>query len=329
MASALALDSAIQAFVQSRRAMNLSPQSLFNYETTLRRFARQVAPGVHLVREVTPDELRNWIIYLQSEHRDSRAKDGAGRPLTSETVLAYFVRVRTFLRWLHREGLLKKDPTSRVDRPKVERREVPALSDADASALLNLFTQAHEPYETSKFLGPDRRRFLLTRDRAFVALLLDTALRLKEAMMLDVADVDFAERTVKTLGKGRRERRAPFGPAALRLLQAWLRERNRAFANAPELFLTVSGGAITENAIRNLFRTAKRRLGVRGRLSAHVLRHTAATLALRNGASTFEVMKFLGHVSPTITARYVNMLPEDLIRGHRTWSPVERLLRGR
>lgn len=313
--------------------MNVSGQTAFNYQKSLERFARQVAPwGVRRLQDVKPEVLRRWLVYLQAEHRDARVKNGVARPLTSETALTYYVRVRTWLRWCHREGLLRADPTERVDRPRVERREVAALTDANATALLDLFTTRREPYQTSKYLGDDRRRFLLARDRAFVALLLDTGVRLGECIMADLADVDFAERTVKVLGKGRRERRVPFSAAALRLLQSWLRERARVFPTmrtAGALFLNVSGSPITTNAVRNLFRRAKASLGIKGRVSAHVLRHTAATLALRNGASTFEVQKFLGHASPVITARYVNMLPEDLIRGHRTWSPVERLLRGR
>lgn len=141
----------MRSFLESRQAKGVSAQTLFGYETTLARFQRWArANQIASLRGLTPERLREWLIYLQTQHRDERAKPGQGRPLAGESVLTYFVRIRTWLRWLYGEGKLRVDPTERVDRPRTEQRLVPSLRETDAQALMGLWTSRTTPYDEAK-----------------------------------------------------------------------------------------------------------------------------------------------------------------------------------
>jgi integrase/recombinase XerD len=154
------------------------------------------------------------------------------RPLSPETILDYYITARTFLRWLAREGKIQLDPSTNVDGPRVAQKQVPALTQAEASALLGLWTPSREPKGYDAHYGQEPLRFISMRNRALICLLLDTGMRRKAAIRLDVADFDWGERMVRVHEKGGKEGRLPFSVSAQRILQAYIKERSGRF---PEL----------------------------------------------------------------------------------------------
>jgi site-specific recombinase XerD len=333
--SALSIEEAVRAFLDSRRAKGVSVAATSEtYEGRLALLKRWAADhGLSRVRDITADRLRGYLLHLWAGRGNLRATRNP-RPLSPETILDYYITARTFFRWLAREGKIPSDPSANVDRPRVAQKQVPALTQAEAAALLSLWTPSREPkWYDAHYMGRSRWRFISTRNCALVCLLLDTGMRRKAAIRLDLADFDWGERMVRGHEKGGKEGRLPFSVSAQRVLQAYIKERSGRF---PQLrgggafFTTFDGRPVTVQVFRTIFAQAKRSLGLNGkRLSPHVVRHTFATLALLGGADVFTLQKAMMHSSPTVTRRYVDLLDQDLARAHRQFSPVERLLRGR
>jgi integrase/recombinase XerC len=165
------------------------------------------------------------------------------------------------------------------------------------------------------------------RDHALVELIYATGMRVSEAVGLNVSDVDLAERFVRVLGKGNKERTVPFGLPAALALDKWIalgrpevirRLPARQFENAvpsedgdEALFLGLRGGRLGARQARE----AVHRLAARAKvddLAPHALRHSAATHLLEGGADLRSVQEMLGHSSLATTQRYTHVTTERL-----------------
>ena len=138
---------------------------------------------------------------------------------------------------------------------------------------------------------------------------------------MDIADIDFSNRTIKVTGKGNKQRVVPFGLPAQRALETWLEQGRPVLARtatdavksraANSLFLGARGGRIDQRIARDIVHRAAREAGVPD-ISPHALRHSAATHMLDGGADLREVQEMLGHSSLKTTQRYTHVSIEQL-----------------
>ena len=159
------------------------------------------------------------------------------------------------------------------------------------------------------------------RNAAILELLYATGIRVAELVSMDIADIDFSNRTIKVTGKGNKQRVVPFGLPAQRALETWLEQGRPVLARTATdaaksratnaLFLGARGGRIDQRIARDIVHRAAREAGVPD-ISPHALRHSAATHMLDGGADLREVQEMLGHSSLKTTQRYTHVSIEQL-----------------
>lgn len=245
---------------------------------------------------VATDDVRDW---LASLHR-TRMAASIGRKLAS---------LRSFFRWLVREGAIERDPTLGLTAPKQRPRLPRPLSVDDCQALV-------EADRGASAAGEAERGERL-RDRALVELLYGAGLRIGEALALDVRDVDLLAREVRVLGKGRKERIVPLPQAARRAIGEWLEMRRRPGYQGEPLFPRIVKGAATRRldarSVRRILGRRARGAGVEDRVHPHRLRHSYATHLLDMGADLRSIQELLGHASLSTTQRYTAVSTAHLV----------------
>jgi len=172
-------------------------------------------------------------------------------------------------------------------------------------------------------LTPPASNGTAVRDTAILELLYASGLRVSELTGLDLDDVERGARTVRVLGKGRKERIVPFGSKAAHALDAWIERRG---AQAGPLF-PGRRGRMTPRAVYSVVRAAARRAGITRKVSPHTLRHTFATHLLDGGADLRAIQELLGHSRLSTTQRYTHVGAEHLLKVYDAAHPRARVTR--
>jgi integrase/recombinase XerC len=260
---------------------NASPHTLRSYRSDLVEFTRSLEGSIEGADSRT---IRAFLVSLHA-----RGLDGV-------TVARKLAAVRSFYRFLVRRGVVERNPARETRGPRRAQKLVSFLPIDEATALVD-----------ARALGGAAR----DRDVAILEVLYATGLRVSELTGLDVEAVDRTERTVRVLGKGRKERIVPYGAAASKALERYLAPRPA--ARGP-LFVNARGGRLTDRSVRNVVRRAARSAGVVRRVTPHTLRHTFATHLLDAGADLRAIQELLGHSRLSTTQRYTHVGTDQLMR---------------
>ncbi|MFM8998950.1 MAG: site-specific tyrosine recombinase XerD [Actinomycetota bacterium] len=240
-----------------------------------------------------------------------------GRPYRATSVVRHLSAIRSFHRFLVREGLARTDPSTTTARPRLPRALPKPLPLDDVLRLLDA-----PPSATTSGI----------RDRAVLETLYGAGLRVSELAGLDVDDVDLETGSLRVLGKGGKEREVPLGRHAVRAVRAYL-TRARPELVGPRtrgaLFLNLRGGRLTRQGIAGILAAAVARAGLRARVSPHTLRHSFATHLLEGGADVRVVQELLGHASVGTTQVYTLVTQEHLREAYYAAHPRARAPRGR
>ncbi|MBM7243838.1 tyrosine recombinase XerC [Rhodococcus fascians] len=216
--------------------------------------------------------------------------------------------VRTFGAWLERVGAVKVGPAQRLASPSGH-RTLPGVLRHDQA------TRALDAAES----GAAELDPIALRDRLVVELLYATGVRVGELCGLDVDDVDTDRRVVRVVGKGNKERSAPYGLPAAQALDAWLTDGRPALAvdrSGPALLLGRRGGRLDQRQARSAVHAVLETVPGGPSLGPHGLRHTAATHLLEGGADLRVVQELLGHASLATTQIYTHVSVERLRAVH-------------
>ena len=263
---------------------NASPHTLRSYRADLVDFEAHLA-----AQSETPDTadvraVRGWLAAL---HR---------RGLDPTSVARKLAAVRSFYRFLVRRGAIERNPARELRGPRPSRKLVGFLPIDETDALVG-----------ARALGGSARE----RDVAILEMLYATGLRVSELAGLDLESVDRDARTVRVLGKGRKERIVPYGAAAARALEAYL--GRRATRSGP-VFTRARGGRLGVRSIRAVVGRAAAAAGVTRRVTPHTLRHTFATHLLDGGADLRVIQELLGHSRLSTTQRYTHVGADQLMK---------------
>ncbi len=254
--------------------------------------------GCRSLRQVTPRRIEQ---FLHSQ-RD------AGKSVAS--IARNLAAVRTFCRFCVLQRLLEADPSSAIEPPKKWSRLPTTLAHRQVQELL----AAPVPAEDAHWL----------RDRAMLVLLYATGMRASELVTTRLTGLNFTLGVVRVLGKGARERIVPVADAALELIRGYVDSGRPPPADeAAErlLFLSRTGRPLRREDVFRIVRKYARRVGLRGRIGPHTLRHCFATQLLTGGADLRSVQEMLGHVDIATTQIYTHVDASRLKAIHKKFHP--------
>lgn len=229
--------------------------------------------------------------------------------------------IRSFFRFLHREGVLERDESVDVPLPKTEKRLPAYLTPVEAERLLAV------PESTT----PEG-----LRDRAILELLYSTGLRVSELVGLSLGALQPAPETgggtIRVIGKGRKERLVVYGSTAAAAVAEYLQVRSELFLAGERargeaetaLFLNQRGGRLTARSVERLVAAHALKAGLTKDVTPHTLRHSFASHLLANGADLRLIQELLGHSSLSTTQKYTHIEMEQLLREYRTAHPRAR-----
>ncbi len=282
-------------------ARELSPHTIRAYTSDVVAFERHLGDRSHVGTIVT-ERIAEFIA----------AQRKAG--LSSRSIRRRAAGLRSFCRWLFSRALIATDPWAGVSIAAARARTLPrVLSGHDAARLMRSLEAAAElsgdgtPRELSR---PDAATTLLA-----VALMLATGVRVHEVVTIECDGIDLAARSIRLLGKGRRERQVFLtNDWITELTSAYLTTRAALGIEHPFLLLNTHRAPLTTAAMRSRLAKAAEAAGIRSPVTPHMLRHTAATQLIESNVDIRYIQRLLGHASLSTTEIYTHVSNQALRR---------------
>ena len=310
----------LRAFVEFLRLnRNASPHTVAAYESDVSQLIDFAAQHLGKRRDaLSPPDFDLALVraFLAELYRHAQSRASVARKLSA---------LRTFARFLRREGYIDSDPVALVGTPRREQKVPAHLSVDEMSRLLEM---------------PDRSAPLGRRDAAILELFYASGLRLSELVGLNLDDVNLAARMVRVMGKGAKERLVPFNTSTATVIKQWLKDRSvlaaqpaasprgparpkpgRPVRNGDPLFVNARGGRLTGRSVQRLVGRYVSGCSTRFGISPHALRHSFASHLLQNGADLRTIQELLGHVQLSTTQRYTHIDAAQLLDIYRKAHP--------
>lgn len=246
--------------------------------------------------EVKPELVREWIVSLMDQGYTSTS---VNRKLSS---------LRSFYKYLLRQGEVSVDPLRKITGPKNKKPLPSFLKESEMNKLLD---------DTDFGEG-----FKGCRDRLIIEMFYATGMRLSELIGLDDKDVDFSASLLKVTGKRNKQRLIPFGDELKETMLEYVDIRNEMISGRSDaFFVRENGERLYKNLVYNLVKRNLSKVATLKKKSPHVLRHTFATTMLNNEAELGAVKELLGHESITTTEIYTHVTFEELKKVYKQAHP--------
>ena len=308
------LEQGIQGFVLSLSSANRSMNTIAAYKIHLKKLCRHLENPA--LETITRHEMRDFMRAV----REYRKSDG--EPYSPRSVQAVWDACNIFFNWCVSEELIPLNPMSKLERPTAPEPEIDPLTKTEIAKLLTACEHTRVWRNTESRRS---KRHTARRDKAIIALILDTGLRVSEVCNLRIGDVDLSSSKIKVIGKGRKERIVYLDKKAARYVWRYRAERENV-SDDDFFFVSYSSERqMTRSQIYRLVHRAGKRAGI-GEITVHQLRHTFAVEYLRNGGDVFTLQQRLGHSSLKQTRRYVKIAALDAQGVHHRVSPGNSLL---
>lgn len=254
--------------------------------------------GVEEVKTISEQMIRTWLASLMDEG------------LASKSINRKTSSVKSFFKYLSRQGLISKNPSLKIQGPKQNKRLPVFIEESKMELITNI-----ELDETS-FVG--------FRDQLIVELFYSTGIRRAELINLSLSQIDFNLGQIKVLGKRNKERILPLLPHLLSSIEKFMALREKQFEEASKtewLFLTEKGKKMYPKLVYRIVNSYLSTVSTQDKKSPHVLRHTFATHMLNNGADLNAVKELLGHASLAATQVYTHNTIEKLKKVYQQAHP--------
>lgn len=265
--------------------------------------------------------VENWAAHL---HEEDYAPASIRRKM---------VALKVFCSYWVRNGALTESPFWRVKLSFGRIEQLPrALTEREIRSLLGRAWRNYssisagqdgsEPIARTGNWVCASREYRSLRDLALVDLLFATGMRVGEISSLDVRDYFLKEGVFRIQGKGGRDRLAfVVDEQTVRIQRTHMEARARIRTDSPALFINAWGGRLSTQGITNIITKLRKEARIKRHVTPHMLRHTVATLLLRNGVDIRVVQEFLGHASIATTQRYTHITKEHMVRVLRKRHP--------
>jgi integrase/recombinase XerD len=296
------VEAASTAFLNYIRVeRGLSANTLEAYGSDLFKFTNFLIDKKLALAKVQRDDVVDFLSTLYRRGLDSRS------------VARHLVTVRSFFKFLVVDDIVRNDPTTNLESPKIRQTLPSFLSVKEIEKLLAL---------------PDLNTPLGLRDRALLDVLYSCGLRVTELVSLRSDNVDFELGCVRCIGKGDKERLVPIGRKALDSVVTYMKDARPALSRSRRrakvtnaIFLNRQGGQLGRVGVWKILAAYGRALGLRKKLTPHKLRHSFATHLLDRGADLRSVQMMLGHADIATTQIYTHVMEDRLKSVYKAHHP--------
>lgn len=274
-----------------------SVNTLDAYSRDVERLMEYLASQQLTPQQVTLETLENFAATLMD------------LGLSATSMARIFCGVRSFYRFLLKDGYIEVDPTELFDSPTRGRHLPEVLSTAEVDML-------EAAIDLSKWEGH--------RNKAIIEVLFSCGLRVSELINLRISNVFKEEKFIRVMGKGKKERLIPISDSALHEMDLWFLDRNEMTNIKPGeedyVFLNRRGAHLTRTMILIMIKRYAQEAGIKKTISPHTLRHSFATALLQGGADLRSIQEMLGHENICTTEIYTHLdtttLREEILLHH-------------
>jgi len=279
---------------------NLSPHTRKNYLTDLRQFKAFLDTNHITAGKACPDAGRDGDEGLSGvDHMVIRSFLGSlyRAKVKKVTISRKVAALRSFFKYLLREGKIKVNPAQLVQGPPSD-RYIPSFLSVD-----EMFALLAVPFKPDGF-G--------LRDRAIIELFYSSGIRLSELTGLNLRDIDFDRRLMRIRGKGKKERIVPVGEPAIKAMRDYLERRGELLRSGKDglevpIFINRGGNRLSTRSVARILDKYVLLSGINRKISPHTLRHTFATHLMDAGADLRAIQELLGHESLSTTQKYTSV----------------------
>ncbi len=260
----------------------LSSNTLKSYSNDLKDF--DIFFGGDL-KNLTFNEIKKYLLSLKDE--------------SARTVAHYLTVINSFYSFLVNEGIVRENPCTNIQAPKLPKKLPNYLTEEEIDKLLDVELNTMYDY----------------RNKAMLELLYATGLRITELINLKINDIDLHNCFVRVFGKGKKERIVPISDIAIKYLTIYINEyRNLILGNyiSDYLFISNAKTNITRQGFFKIIKKQCKLMGIEKDVSPHVLRHSFATHLLKHGADLRVIQELLGHEDISTTQIYAHLVNEKL-----------------
>ena len=245
---------------------------------------------------VSKNNIRDFIahLYLQSKNK--------------ATVARKIYAVKSYYAYLVKTGTQAHNPFDGIGTPKLDKKIPQILTEKEMQEFLDALPEEN---------------FLQLRNKALFEFLYATGLRISELTGLQPDDVHFAERLVRVMGKGKKERIVPFHDQAAAVMARYLERRRAEFPGGNDrVFVNSRGGPLSQRSVERILQQVYRTLMHSGKhVHPHLLRHSFATHLLQRGANLRIIQELLGHANLATTEKYTTLNFADLLQTYKKFHP--------
>ncbi len=230
------------------------------------------------------------------------------RKINKNSISRKLSSIRGFYNYLLRENIIETNPFKEVSNPK---RELYLPKFLKNEELDKIFSVCEEDSPINQ------------RDTLIIELLYATGLRVSELVNIKIGDIDFANKTIKVLGKGRKERIVIYNNHTQEAMKKFLNSGYRILNKKNDNYLIINkeGSKLSERYVRVIINKLVTKAGLDLKISPHTIRHTFATDMLENGSDLMTVKELLGHESLNTTSIYTHVTNEQIKKVYENTHP--------
>jgi integrase/recombinase XerD len=311
-------DEALDTFVVAKDAEGVRPRTIHNYYEHMEyllRYLNERYPECVFIHQLTSTMIRDYTVYLKNERQGYTGVKGRQRKEAGLSYNTINIRLRTLKTmcgfWIAEE-MITTNPMKNIKQLRLdEDHEVNGFSKKEIKRLLNT---------------PDKKQFAGWRDYVLMILLLDTGLRVGEAVKITINDVDEERRLIYIPSLFAKSRKGRFVPVSLQTLNLLRRLNNETEDNFPgeiHFFMGAYGEPLTTDTFRRRMWGYGKKLGIK-KCNPHKFRHSFCRDYILNGGDIFTLQKIVGHSDISTTRKYIQMDYEHMSNQHTKFSPVSR-----
>lgn len=275
----------------------LSDNTKKSYENDLNKYISFLnKKNINNIKDITIKDIEKYIEYLNKEK------------MTAKTIAHNITCIKEYHKYLVKSGLIKTNVSENISSPKVRKTLPNVLSIEEVDKLLNI--NLITPYDY--------------RNKAMIELLYASGLRVSELINLEINDININNATVRTIGKGGKERIIPLGDVALHYLKLYLDDYRKGMLKGytcDKIFLNNHGKAMTRQGFFKIIKKLAKEKDIKTTFSPHTLRHSFATHLLEYGADLRSIQELLGHSDISTTQIYTHISNNKVRDDYNNYHP--------